>query len=227
MQQSAKPQKAGGNSQYQSIIITAITLFALAGAILGFAIGALNHQRTPQQVANNSNNNNNKPAAKPTTAVKPTATPTPSVVAQPVGCPAMSTANNIDGVTFTITIVAKQKLIAGCPNHPESASTIANDFVTCRIWLAKAKDDQHPVIEKADTDLFNKPESFATPFPNEVPNGLVFSNGASQTQMCKQGQANWNVSLSPALEKGKYFIVGLTSWGVFYNWSWSGLLIKK
>lgn len=225
MQQSVKPQKTGGNSQYQSIIITAITLFALSGAILGFTIGAFTHPRAPQQVANNNNNDNNKPAAKPTTAVKPTATPTPSVVSQPVGCPGMNTTSNIDGITFTITLAVKNKVQGTC--DPAKEPNMINDNVTCHIWLAKAKDDQHPVIEQADENLFNKPESFATPFPSEVPNGLVFSNGASQTQMCKQGQANWSVSLSPTLAKGKYFIVGLTSWGVFYNWSWSGLLIKK
>ncbi|GCE27743.1 hypothetical protein KDA_32270 [Dictyobacter alpinus] len=216
MQQSAKPQNTGATS----LIITAITLFALSGAILGFAIGAFTHPRAPQQVANNNNNNNNKPAAKPTTAVKPTATPTPSVIAQPVGCPAMTTASNLDGMTFTVTLVVKNKVQGTC--DPAKEPNMINDNVTCRIWLAKAKDDKHPVIEN-DEKLFNKPESFATPFPNEVPNGLVFSNGASQTQMCKQGQANWTVNLSPNLPKGKYFVVGLTNWGTYYNWSWSGL----
>ncbi|HTK11677.1 MAG TPA: hypothetical protein VL485_31180, partial [Ktedonobacteraceae bacterium] len=65
----AGPNQNGPRSQ--SIIITAITLFALSGLLVGFAFGALTKTRTQPT----TNTQQNKPSTPIT--VPHTATPTP------------------------------------------------------------------------------------------------------------------------------------------------------
>ncbi|GHO83075.1 hypothetical protein [Dictyobacter formicarum] len=222
MQQLVKSQKTGGNTQIQTIMITAITLFALSGAILGFAVGAFTHPHSAQPVTNTSGNNK-----KPTQVVvskTPTATPTAATAqALPLGCPGIGTGYNLDG-SITITLIAKHKVAGQCDLNAEK--NITSDGITCRIILTKAKDGL-PVIDDTDRALFKDTANYSGTFPHEITPGLVISNGAPLTQPCVQGQAAWTLTLSPTLEKGNYYIVGLTGNGTYFNYSWSTQLQKK
>ncbi|GCE20201.1 hypothetical protein [Dictyobacter kobayashii] len=222
MQQSVKPQQPGGNSQIHTIMITAITLFALSGAILGFAVGAFTHPR-PTQITTNTSGTDKKPV--PITKAK---TPTPSPTAtitntQPLGCPDIVTSfNNLNGTT-TINLIAKQKTVGTC-GDPKTEANMTSDGITCRIFLAKAV-DKHPAIDGSDVALFKDITRYSGTFPHEIA-GIALSNGGSLTQPCMQGQASWTFTLSPTLDKGKYYIVGLTGNPAHYNYSWSAQLTK-
>src|SRR5258708_38625980 len=75
MQQTMSPpnlhSNKNGNSQPQKIIITAITLFALAGLLVGFTFGAINH---PNKAAPVTQTLNPSPVAGRTVTAQPTAT---------------------------------------------------------------------------------------------------------------------------------------------------------
>lgn len=222
MQQSVKSQKPGGNTQVQTVMITAITLFALSGAILGFAVGAFTHPRQSQQITNTSGNN--KKPTQVAVAKTPTSTST-AVTAQsiPLGCPGIGTGYNLDG-TITITLIAKQKTPGTCVAANEK--NLTSDGITCRIILTKAKDGL-PVLDDSDRTLFKDTANYSGTFPHEIASGLNISNGAALTQPCVQGQATWTLTLSPTLEKGNYYIVGLTGDKPFFNYSWSTQLTAK
>jgi hypothetical protein len=219
MQHMAKSNKnQNGNSQVQSIIITAITLFALAGAILGFSVGALTHHsastaqttKDPNKTAD-KNGNTKKPNQG---AVKQTPTPTPTapVVAVPLGYPVLGVGTPLTGAykyTYSLQAIDKDN------NQP-----ITTNGVTCRIWLAKAKGNG-PLVEDNDIALFKNASALQQALPNESA-GLTFDSATPQTQPCVNGVGKWNVNLSSTIPKGTYYIVGLTENGTYINWSWSG-----
>ncbi|GCF07078.1 hypothetical protein [Dictyobacter arantiisoli] len=227
MQQTARPQQNNsGNSQVQSIIITAITLFALSGAILGFAVGAFTHQHPS---TNQTANNGKSPHSQPAVTTQKTATPSPTttttaVLTAELGCPAVDLATGLTPNTYSVRVTAKYKN-KNDPNcndiNKEKTMTAAGN--TCRIFLAKAKDNSPENIQ-ADQTRFKDPTTFDQTFPTEI-SGLVIANNQSLTQPCTNGVATWdNLSLSPSLAKGHYYIVGVTANPAHYNFSWSGLL---
>src|SRR5438067_10794854 len=70
-----------GPARTQSLIITAITLFALSGLIIGFAAGAVTRpQQAAQPTPQNNNNQTSIQKAQPTAA-------TPQTQPQQLGCP--------------------------------------------------------------------------------------------------------------------------------------------
>ncbi len=224
MQYPAKPNKNhNSNTQVQSVIITAITLFALAGAILGFSVGALTH--TPHSTPNSQANNNaaaNK-ATKPAIAT-PTISPTPTALPQQLGCPNPTLGSPLTG-SFTYVFTLQVMDPTGTKNkqcHLELEKPITSNGVTCRIWLTKANSNGTPQIGEDDQAEFQDIAHLTKPLPHEVVNGLQFDSATPQTQPCVNGLGKWNITLSPNLSKSHhYYIVGLTSNGVSYNWSWS------
>jgi hypothetical protein len=211
MQHSANSNnKNGGNAQVQSVIIIAITLFALAGAILGFSLGALtHHSASNSQASNNSkaNTSTNKNTKSTHAATLPTPAPTPP--AQPLGGPTLTAGTLLTGA-YIYTLQAKS----------DTNAPITTSGITCRIWLTKAAQGA-PEIEASDRNEFQHIANVTNPLPHEIANGLNFDNTTPQTQSCKNGLGTWNITLSPSLAKGHYYIVGLTSNGTFFNWSWS------
>jgi len=218
-----------GTPQVQSIIITAITLFALSGLMVGFTVGAL--ARTPQS------SNNNQNSANLTTHTTPTSKPTPTPnapISIRLGCPNFSYTNpttNPDGTfVYNATIQAEDKTgtDANGTCHLALEKPITADGITCRIWLVPAQ------LENVTTDLSNDknqlqdPTTFNQPFPHEIQNALLFDpTTPNQVQTCKQGSAQWKFTLSPSVDKGDYFLVGLTDWqGKFWNWSWSKITVS-
>jgi hypothetical protein len=199
--------KNGGNSQVQSVVIIAITLFALAGAILGFSVGALTrHPASNTQTANNSkpnpsSNTNVQPTQAATT---PTPVPSPTATAQTLGPPLVGGGPTLTG-TYTYTVQAVDT----------ANNAIKSNGVTCRLWITKSNP------KNLSPSGFKVIANLTSPVPNEIVGGLTFDSSTPQTQPCVNGLGTWNVNISPALSKGNYYIVGLTDWnGTYFNWSW-------
>lgn len=218
-----------GMPQVQSIIITAITLFAFSGLMVGFTVGALVHSNKP------STNNLNQTGlihTTPTPTLPPTATAVPFIH---LGCPEFTLSNpttNPDGTLgFSATIQAKDKNGGNCNIAQENSITA--DGITSRIWLVPQGDDPQtdPGTHFIDSaaDQLQHPEKFNQPFPEEIPNALVFNpTTTTEAQTSIQGAAQWKFTTSPSLPKGKYYLIGLTDWqGKSYNWTWIGIAIGK
>ena len=210
-----------GTPQVQSILITAITLFALSGLMVGFTVGALVH--TPKPSTNNTNQTNLGNHATPTPKSTPLPTAPPFVHLGPPSLTFPSPTLNPDGTqTYSVTLQAKDN---GNGGKPPTA-----DGISCRIWLVpQGSDPQNDpgTHFQSDTAQLQHPETFNQPFPQELPNTLLFDpTTPSQTQPCVQGSANWKFTTSPALPKANYYLVALTDWqGKSYNWVWVGIVI--
>lgn len=221
--------KNGGNPQVQSVIIIAITLFALAGAILGFSIGALTrHSTATSQTNNSSNNSTTKKSTRPAIAKTVPPNQTPAVAAVPLGCPSPNIGTPLSSTfTYQFTLQVMDKTgTTGTSCNLSLEKPITSDGVTCRIWLTKAEQNQ-PEVTADDIAKFQHIADVTSPLPHEIVNGLAFDSTTPQTQSCKNGVGTWNISLSPSLPTGHYYIVGLTSNGTFFNWSWSARLTVK
>jgi hypothetical protein len=211
----------------RSIIITAVTLFALSGAILGFAVGAFTHSRQPQQAP--TTQQKSAPKSSPTASqaqVTPTTTTTPVATAQALCGPLMGYTTTGTGATavYTITTQAKGKTPAGsCPGLAAEPNITASG-ITSRIWLTKGKSANVTINPNAlgDPAALNS----TTNFPNEVVGGLQFVTPQVQTTN-SNGVTTWQVTLSPTLTKGTYWVVGLNDWnGTYYNWSWFSITLN-
>ncbi|GHO95539.1 hypothetical protein KSF_055870 [Reticulibacter mediterranei] len=201
----------GGPARTQSLIITAITLFALSGLIIGFAVGAVTR---PKQAA--------QPTAAPTVnpvAQKSQPTTAPKTEPQPLGCPIIDQSDNVgvaDGTTihtFQIHAVDKSGKCA------QSGKAIEAPGITCKLWLSKSTDDALKGTAAVGTNIKAIPQ----PIKGEVENSLTFTDSQhSQTQMCDdKGHGFWKFSVSPTAKSGDYWLVVLADWdGKFYNLSW-------
>jgi len=210
-----------GPTRTQSLIITAITLFALSGLIIGFATGAVTR---PTQAA--------KPTAMPTTntiAKQTNPTPTQTKV-QPVqlGCPSIQQADG-EGVANGTSTYAFQMQVVGTTN-PKSCDAntkpIQSSGITCKLWISKIPDNK---IIQIPPSVLSDINAVKQPINGEVTDSLLFNSGTPQTQMCNgQGQGSWKFSVSPTAKHGTYYLVVLTDWnGQYSNWSWSNFTVKK
>ncbi len=222
----SKPQPAGKRaSQLQSMIITAITLFALSGLMVGFAFGTFMRPAKPQQ--------STAPAPRQTSATSvsikqpsapsPTATPTPTPQITGLGCPALiiSPSQTVDFNTpYTLTVQVKDKTKFD-PNKcdPKAENNITADGVTCRIWLTK---ETKIADSNEDTkNILSDPTNLPDQFPHEISDSLKFDATTPQVQQCTQGTATWKYQFSPTLDKGTtYYIMVVTDYkGTYYAWS--------
>ena len=218
MQHMTQPNNNhSGNSQVQSIMITAITLFALAGAILGFSVGALTHHSTPTSLASNNaktNSSTDKNATHTNVATSPTAIPSPTATAQKLGGPSMAISTPLSSTyTYKITVQA---------TYAGTLANVTTNGITCRLWITKSDPS------KLDSNSFKVISNLQQTVPDEIAGGLQFDSGTPQTQPCTNGMGTWNANPSTSLSKGSYYIVGLTDWnGTFYNWSWRQLQLGQ
>lgn len=227
-----------GNTQAHTMIIVAITLFALSGLVLGLTVGAFTrppHTNTP--IANRTTNT-------PVT-IHPTATPVPTATAIPpqaLGCPDM-TLNAVtlapDGAT-PYTLMAQVKDRTGnvaCSTTMNKPLAVSGVF--CKLWMVKRIPDgqsitflpqEKDVLAHADqisTSLTGTVQGDATGAYPELP-GLQFSATTPQTQQCNaQGQGNWQYTMSNQVPDGNYSLIVLTDWSGFYSWSWRSITVKK
>lgn len=207
---NSEPTRSG-TPQGQSIIVTAIILFALSGLMVGFTVGAF--VRPAKQPGNNANQSN----LATTTSTAISTTPTPIITAVPLAPPNLTLTGT---QTYTATIQAVDK--------NDTNKMVTADGITCRIWLVpQGNDPNNAPGTKLTADILAHPENFNQPFPQEVQNALVFSpSTVTETQPCMQGSATWTFTISPSVAKGEYFLVGLTDWkGKNYNWRWYNLTV--
>jgi hypothetical protein len=222
MHHMSKSQPNNGQTPIQSVFITAIALFALSGAILGFTVGIFTRhlQQNPQQPSitqQSSDARSLTPAA--TTTQIPTPTITPTVVAQPLGFPQVGVANLSTPNSYTVTVQAVGK--SSTNNSPK----ITADGISCRIWLVKS--NHKPTVDaNALKKSFSNFSNIST-YPNEIAGGLIFDPTTPQqvqTTTGGTGLATWKVSLASNLSKGYYYIGGITDWnGTYYNFSWQSI----
>jgi hypothetical protein len=209
-----------GPARTQSLIITAITLFALSGLIIGFATGAATR---PQQAAKPTTVPTQNPIAQQT---KPTPVPTVHPVA--LGCPNIDQADG-EGIADGTTTYQFQMHIVGTTN-PKSCDAnttpVQSSGITCKLWLSKIPGNK--VIQIPASTLSNV-DAIKQPIEGEVTDSLIFNTATPQTQLCNsQGQGAWKFSVSPNAKHGTYYLVVLIDWnGQYSNWSWSNFTIKK
>lgn len=211
------------NTRTQKIIIVAITLFALAGLMMGFAVGAIT--RPPRQVSIT-------PTPPPPTALAqkptPTATPAPTLTVADlgIGCPTVTANTGVqlaDGNTdYTVSAEIVDKSIIKTTLCGKGKDLHAPDL-TCKVWLTKSDDALH----KLTRDQFNPVSNLQNPFPQEEQNALTFDTG-QQVQPCSQtGPTAWTYKLSPSLKPGFYYVAVVADWkGIVFNWSWTTIRVK-
>jgi hypothetical protein len=223
------------SKQTRRIATYAILLFAAAGLISGFAVGAFVHSKGgatgPTTSAGSS------PIAHQTKTATPTAQPSPGPVRIPdptidgFGPDEVS-----NGTTYTLT--AHLNNVLGPDGQPVHANGL-----TCKLWLIQGVPDNQKVsiapeilksvatINQPFTSQANDKNGKPVPgasFP-EIQQGLVFDGATSQTQSCRtDGEGTWRYQVSPSVTPGKYTLVVLYDWsGIHFNWSWVDIKIKQ
>src|SRR6266581_4181753 len=119
------------NTRKQSLLITGITLFALSGLLVGFAVGAINRPQHPQT---SSGISVSPVANQQSQSLTPVATKTTQVL--PLGYPVITQVSSpqvADGTTsYTLTAhPVDQSIDKGHGKAVHSAD------ITCKIWLTK------------------------------------------------------------------------------------------
>lgn len=208
-----QPSANNFNSQSRGIVLTAIVLFALAGLLSGFAVGAFVRPGHSPQV-----NIPSQAATTPTAhkAHTPTAPVTnhPAPINEPTIGPYsyFEVANGSTSYTFTASTTKKD------------GGAITGSDLTCKIWLTKDGN----VSASITADRLRSVSTLSQPFPREVQGGLAFGAATPQTQTCANGHGTWSYTLSPTVHPGLYFIAALMDWeGVHYNWSWVAIRVKQ
>jgi hypothetical protein len=211
MQHIAKPTPDRGNTQTQSVLITALFLFALAGGIMGFAVGAFTHSRQGQQPIDTNIKPTQPAIAK--TQPSPTATPTPVQL----DFPNFSLLSGTPGVTETTYTV--QAISAG------TKTPLTVSGITCHLALVKGNGANTPSLNK---EQFKVPNAQNNNFQEEIPNSLQF-NGTPEIQPCQNGQGTWKVTILTAnLKRDRYYsLVGFTMFGPFYNFRYVAFFLNK
>ncbi len=204
----------------RGIIITAITLFALSGLLLGFTAGAL--ARPKQAQTGTHNNDGLQPVTLQTKTTQTSPTTTPAQIR--LGCPLITADNNTlkanNTINYTLNVQAADKsatCLQGKPVHEAG--------ITCKAWLIKSSDDP----KELPADRLLHVDGLGQPLPHEIANGLTFDPTTPQVQPCNdQGQGTWKYGVAASVDKGHYRLMVLTDWqGKFYNWSWVDITVNK
>lgn len=227
MQQFAPRSGPGHTPNYstrpQKIIITAITLFAVAGLLVGFTTGAIAHTMMHKQAKDTTT----RPTAIPVTPM-PTPMPTLAEIIdmRGVGCPLLKLSNSTpkpdetDSISAQILDAKNVKEDGACdPYHIPANPLTGEPNLTCKVWLSKQQDAigklNGPIYTRG-TPLANPSVAYQQAFPDEEKN--AFTN-LTQVQDCSQnGTVTWNFKLSPQLQPGDYFIAVTVDWdGIRYR----------
>ncbi|GCE47105.1 hypothetical protein EI42_00625 [Thermosporothrix hazakensis] len=216
----------------QSAVLIALILFAVAGLLSGFTIGAINRPQSANQA-------NTKLTPTPSTTTVPTATetktaptPTPTIdiLTTGFGCPAgkLSSYGLMEGdqTQLTADMQAQKKPVTGSGtcNSPEELHTAG---IATRLWLTKKDSD----FNKKLVELTNAPwasnDRIGQAFPEEIENALVFDPSTPQVQKTDdQGHIQWKYTVAPTLPPGNYYAVFFMSWeGKRFNWTYLELIV--
>lgn len=211
-------------SPTRKFITTVLTIFSLAGLVIGFAVGGLTH--APSNTANTTG-----PTKKPTIIAQTTVTATPTATPEPdviLGLPQFnpyptSPESATGGTQYTVTMQAVDK----------KKKPVHSNDVTCKLWLVQQIPANQLLV--IDSKILKNVSSLTTTIPGTL-NGqpepeltyLTFTDPASQTTKCgSNGQATWKYTIAPTAVPGSYELVILADWkGVHYNYSWADITIK-
>ena len=236
------PRNVGntGNTSDRStiVLITALILFAIAGLMSGFAIGAINRPHNTGTAHNSNNPQHNKPTTSSTTGSTPQATPTVTVV--PIGCPVPDTyvpAEAADGqAVYTVSAYATAhtsdpKLCGG--------NQLTDSGITFKLWLTQS------IPNPVSVNFPQGPQSVYTNINTSLTGtavkqgktigtipevqGLQFDSTTPQVQQSNaQGRVTWKYTLPTSLQPGYYELFVLVDWqGKEYDWSWRNITIQK
>ena len=201
------------SSQSRTVAVLAILLFAFAGLISGFAIGAFVRPNQSQQ-ANNATTIINPPTQKKTQSTTPTTHAHPELIGEPVIDQVQYSQEANGTTTYNFTAHAIYK----------NGQAVHKDGITCKIWLTHDGNVNHNM----PTSRLHAVSTLDQPFPDETTNALTFDSATPQTQPCAAGVGNWNYKLSASLNSGTYYLVILMDWGgVHYNWKWVQVTVTQ
>jgi hypothetical protein len=211
-------------SPSRKLIITILSVFSLAGLVIGFTIGGLTHPKS-------NPTGNTGPVQKPTIAAHTTATATPTATLPPtvlLGFPEFSstpttTESATDGTQYTVSMQAVDK----------QKKSVHSSDVTCKLWLvANIPDHQNLDIAQTTLKAVDNLKAAITGTVNKIPSPelpyLNFDATTDQTVHCNaNGQATWKYTIATAALPGNYDLVILADWkGAHWNWSWVNITIK-
>lgn len=225
MQTLASRRSSGLSPQSRRIAVFAVLLFALAGLISGFTVGAFVR---PKIGGLGSNDGNTNPGI-----VQQIKTATPVTGPQPVhfDYPLIDHIDSPDvanGTTYTLT--AHLKTVIGRDGQPVHA-----DNLTCKLWLISHVPGGQQV--SIPLDILTNVSNINNPITSQVTGesypeiqpGLIFDSSTPQTHSCStDGEVTWRYQISPQATPGRYTLVVLYDWsGKHYNWSWKDLTIRQ
>ena len=193
----------------------AILLFALAGLISGFAVGAFVH---PKNGGINGTGTGITPVTQGTQA-------TTSAPIHPVrlGDPVINVYHSheiADGTTnYVFTVYAVDQSI-----DKHNGKRISATGISGKLWLQHIPNDDFanlPPVSLPDSRL--RKLDIQGPLTNEeIAGALNFASGAAQIQQTDaSGQITWNYTVATSVPPGHYYLVVLLDWnGQESNWSW-------
>ncbi|GHO54612.1 hypothetical protein [Ktedonobacter robiniae] len=210
-------------SRSQTVITTALLLFAITGLLSGFTYNAMN--RPPKNTPPTTNITKQSPVATKTQTPtsSPTTQPTVNVAAVGLGCPHPTLDQytlKADGTTtYTTSIQATSKKSGTCEGEALKASGI-----TCKMWLTKDQNYKQTLDSAKDALL----KSVIQPMPNEEQNALVFDSNTQQVQPCdNDGKVSWKYKVATSVAPGAYYLIFLTNWqSQRYNWNARAITIQ-
>lgn len=225
MQQVASrpKQNLNGNNQTQKIVITAITLFALSGLMMGFAVGAFTRSHKPTATTQTVM----PPALTKQPTPQPTTAPTVDVAAVGISCPITSPSaisQVADGNTnYTLSAEIQDQSISKDPVPCGTGKDLHTAGLICKIWLTRNQDS----LKRLAREQLSPVSNLQNPFPGEVQGAFQFTGNQQQVQPCNQtGLTTWSYTLSPTLKSGTYFLAVVADWqGQVFNWRWDNITI--
>lgn len=217
-------------SRPQTVIITALLLFAITGLLSGFTYNAIN--RPPKNTQPNTTITKQSPVATKTKTLtsSPTAQPTVDIATVGLGCPTVQADPNPqkpDGTTtYTTSLQAVINSHQGA--HKCSGDILKASGITCKLWLTKNPDDTNQLLSKDSYAFLKDLHNLEQPIPNEEQGALIFSNTTPPEQLChNDGTASWQYQVSTSVQPGTYYLFYVVDWkGNRLNWSVAQIEIK-
>ncbi len=210
------------NQQSRKVAVTAILLFALAGLLSGFAVGAFVHPKLHAGTGTGTDTSRSKstPAAHNTPTQDRTAVAEHINLNEPVipqgNYSYTQTADGSSNYTISAIILNKN-------NTPIQATD-----VTCKLWLTKEV-DVNSILRADNYALLRSIDIMQQPFRGEVDGVFNYIAPSQQIQPCAPtGKTSWSYTISQAVDPGSYSLVVVADWkGESFNWSWVTIIIKK
>ncbi|GHO67019.1 hypothetical protein KSC_059110 [Ktedonobacter sp. SOSP1-52] len=216
-------------SRSQTVITTALLLFAITGLLSGFTFNAMN--RPPKSTPPTTNITKQSPVATKTKTPtsSPTTQPIVDVAATSLGCPTANVdqpTQKPDGTTlYTASLQAVTKGSKGA--NKCQGEVLKAPEITCKLWLTKNPDETNKALTKDSYALLKNLDNLEQPIPNEEQGALVFSSNAQSLQPChNDGTASWQYQVSTSVQPGTYYLVYVVDWkGKRFNWSYKQVTI--